>query len=141
MSLRPKARPVGLLVAAAATAGLLATAAPAQAATAGCGNNGADYTGAKFTVATSSSDTQSIPAEVTFNGDGSVVTDLASGTFTVVSSTLAEGGSGAVRVGLPNNQTFFLRPTCLAGTTVRQLDGLLQWGTDLYSAVLSRPSL
>ncbi|MEK2493184.1 hypothetical protein WN990_26885 [Kitasatospora purpeofusca] len=134
------------------TTGLLlacgaATAPGAHAATAGCGNNIADYTGAAFSVATFSPD-EHLPDALEFNGDGTVARNDGgdAGQFGVLSSSLAVGGSGTVQVRFPGggySDDWILTPKCLVGTTVRQLSG---FGTfngrpGNYAVSLSRPSL
>ncbi|MFB7677749.1 hypothetical protein ACFC26_40905 [Kitasatospora purpeofusca] len=129
----------------------VAFAPSAYAAPAGCGNNIADYTGAAFTLTTSDPSPSYLPKSVTFNSDGTVTDTYGTGSFKIAVSTLDAGGSGTVQVAVPVFGTspfgeqslanFVFTPTCLVGTTVRQLNGFGQPNTILIAATLSRPSL
>ncbi|MFB8172576.1 hypothetical protein [Kitasatospora purpeofusca] len=132
-----------------ATTGLLlacggAAAPAAHAATAGCGNNIADYTGAAFTITTGIT-VDDLPSSVTFNSDGTVTNSAGTGSFQIAPSTLAVGGSGTLQARIPahagSSYGAVLAPKCLVGTTVRQLNGSLPYFTTFVAMTLSRPSL
>ncbi len=135
---------VGLLLACGA-----AFAPAAQAAPAGCGNNIADYTVTAFTIATAPVTDPPEGRLVTVNSNSTVTYNGNIGAFGIAASTLAVGGSGTVRMTLPVttggpfplSYSLYLTPTCLVGTTVRQLSGTGRSGGVEFAATLSRASL